>query len=69
MTGSLPHSPQMVKALTNYQQNSDGTFRPTGVAENRIAPFIMYDCLSKLNTFGSADSNAAYTAHLEHADH
>ena len=42
MTGSLPHSPQMVKALTNYKQEPDGTFKATGVAENRIAPFLMY---------------------------
>ena len=42
VTGSLPHSPQMVKALTNYKQDPDGTFQVTGVAENRIAPFLMY---------------------------
>ena len=41
VTGSLPHSPQMVKALTNYKQEPDGSFSATGVAENRIAPFIM----------------------------
>lgn len=35
-TGSLPHSPQMVKALRN-----DPGQRPT-VLENRIAPFLVY---------------------------
>jgi hypothetical protein len=46
VTGSLPHSPQMVKALTNYKQEPDGSFSATGVAENRIAPFIMCARLS-----------------------
>ena len=32
----------MVKALTNYKQLPDGSFQATGVAENRIAPFLMY---------------------------
>ena len=48
VTGSLPHSPQMVKALTNYKQEPDGSFSATGVAENRIAPFIM--CARKRRT-------------------
>eukprot|EP00466_Bigelowiella_natans_P014509 jgi/Bigna1/85314/estExt_fgenesh1_pg.C_30224 len=38
VTGSLPHSPQMVRALTN-QEPKLGTPK---VSENRIAPFIMY---------------------------
>ena len=42
VTGSLPHSPQMVKALTNYRKKDDNTFEVTGVSENRIAPFLMY---------------------------
>jgi hypothetical protein len=41
VTGSLPHSPQMVKALTNYKRNADDTFTAESVSENRIAPFIM----------------------------
>lgn len=32
----------MVKALTNYKQKPDGSVEAIGVAENRIAPFIMY---------------------------
>ena len=42
VTGSLPHSPQMVKSLTNYKRTPDDTFTVTGVSENRIAPCIMY---------------------------
>ena len=42
VTGSLPHSPQMVKALTSYDRKPDGGLTVSGVAENRIAPFIMY---------------------------
>mmetsp|Transcript_26242 Transcript_26242/g.51356 ORF Transcript_26242/g.51356 Transcript_26242/m.51356 type:complete len:582 (+) Transcript_26242:27-1772(+) len=39
VTGSLPHSPQMVRALTN-----DEASRGNGpaVCENRISPFLMY---------------------------
>eukprot|EP01052_Picozoa_sp_SAG31_P005804 SAG31_NODE_260_length_18915_cov_3.432823_7_plen_647_part_00 len=52
VTGSLPHSPQLVKALTIYkrkkpllgnaQSEEAETLEATGVAENRIAPFLMY---------------------------
>jgi solute carrier family 4 (anion exchanger), member 1 len=42
VTGSLPHSPQLVKALTNYRRNPDGTFTAASVSENRIAPLLMY---------------------------
>jgi len=38
VTGSLPHSPQMVKALTHDMKTSG---KPL-VSENRVAPFLMY---------------------------
>ncbi|CAE7520380.1 TLP40 [Symbiodinium pilosum] len=38
VTGSLPHSPQFVSAMTE----TDEEYRPTGVVENRVAPFVGY---------------------------
>lgn len=41
VTGSLPHSPQFVHAMTL----TDKKHKPTGVVENRVAPFIGYGFL------------------------
>jgi len=38
VTGSLPHSPQFVMALTEY----DDQKKPVKVYENRVAPFLFY---------------------------
>jgi len=38
VTGSLPHSPQFVSAMTETDEN----YKPTGVVENRVAPFVGY---------------------------
>jgi len=38
VTGSLPHSPQLVHALTNRDEEQ----RVVSVEENRLAPFLMY---------------------------
>ncbi|CAJ1371261.1 unnamed protein product [Effrenium voratum] len=38
VTGSLPHSPQFVHAMTV----TDAKHKPVGVVENRIAPFVGY---------------------------
>jgi hypothetical protein len=38
VTGSLPHSPQLVLSLTDY----DNLKRPAIVRENRLAPFLFY---------------------------
>jgi len=38
VTGSLPHSPQLVLSLTDY----DNFKRPASVRENRLAPFLLY---------------------------
>ncbi|CAE7580971.1 Slc4a3 [Symbiodinium sp. CCMP2592] len=38
VTGSLPHSPQFVGAMTE----TDEDYKPTGVVENRVAPFVGY---------------------------
>ena len=44
VTGSLPHSPQFVSAMTE----TDEDYKPTGVVENRVAPFVgyLYEILS-----------------------
>ena len=43
VTGSLPHSPQFVRALTILP--TEGSKAPPFVAENRVAPLLMYAML------------------------
>jgi len=50
VTGSLPHSPQFVTALTDY----DTSNRPVGVRENRLAPLLCYMLLGFPLLFPSA---------------
>eukprot|EP00854_Cymbomonas_tetramitiformis_P002748 gene2748-3527_t len=42
VTGSLPHSPQMVKALTTVREGATAPDRLPSVSENRVAPFLIY---------------------------
>lgn len=42
VTGSLPHSPQFVHAMTQVDKNH----KPIGVVENRVAPFIGYGLMA-----------------------
>ena len=47
VTGSLPHSPQLVKALTSVSSPSPNDPRPVmRVAESRIAPLVAYALIS-----------------------
>eukprot|EP01052_Picozoa_sp_SAG31_P016969 SAG31_NODE_1143_length_9694_cov_5.541011_6_plen_370_part_00 len=41
VTGSLPHSPQLAKALTIYNYDADQKAKIDAVVENRLAPFLM----------------------------
>eukprot|EP00931_Biecheleriopsis_adriatica_P056713 TRINITY_DN33622_c0_g1_i1.p1 TRINITY_DN33622_c0_g1~~TRINITY_DN33622_c0_g1_i1.p1 ORF type:complete len:557 (-),score=106.42 TRINITY_DN33622_c0_g1_i1:89-1759(-) len=50
VTGSLPHSPQFVTALTDY----DTSNHPVSVRENRLAPFLCYMLLGLPLLFPSA---------------